>query len=154
MIEDARQGRLGGVLARSIRAALRPGVLMLALLVAFLGGRWSVRHSRAQGIDTPAIRDAAELERSLVDLEANLELGQSLVAHQTELKRRHERVSALACAAANGQQADSKRLAEAKTRRAHQVAHLSTDEDHEETDSMAPAAVTSPPIAARRTGAR
>ena len=68
-----------------------------------------------------------------------------MVTHQSELQRRHERVSALACNAAQGQVADEKRLAAAKAKRmaAHAVAHLDTDEDHGDDD----AASIAPPTA-------
>ena len=85
-------------------------------------------------VETPSLRDARELERSLGLLEARLLQGESWVEEQSDLKRRHEQVSALACESAELHARDSARVAINARRNAlrrEAAAAVALDEDDE-----------------------
>jgi hypothetical protein len=140
------------------RARFGPGVrrsvLFLALGTAFVLGRLSSRqpidHS---SITTAATREAEQLGRSLDMLEARLTQGEALVMHQAELRRRHERVSALACTAAAAQQQDATRLARDKamraSRRSTSAPAADGDGDGDDTASNEPPSLQGHALAAR-----
>jgi hypothetical protein len=93
-----------------MRHGRRPALLALALLGAFALGRGSGGDPVTAPLDTPALREAARLERTLDALEAELHVGAARVNEQAELQRRHERVSALQCASASAQLEEGARL--------------------------------------------
>jgi hypothetical protein len=99
------------------RFIARPSGALAALVAVFVLGRLSTTHPARPTVDTPALREAVEVDRSLSDLEAKLTEGEQWVVENTELKRRHERVSALACTAAVAQKDDAVRLAREKAAR-------------------------------------
>jgi hypothetical protein len=103
---------------RSLLGAVRRRAgLLFGLLIAFGLGRLSGRSTEPPPIETDATRNARALVRSLDELEARLTESSSWVVEQTDLKQRHEGVSALACASAVAHLHDMSRIAEAHQRR-------------------------------------
>jgi hypothetical protein len=110
-------------------------------MLAALLGRWSA-HLKVRA--RPCVPGSAErtLEHSLDDLEARLTVSEAWVLHQTELKRRHEQVSAIACENAEWHAKNMAHLAELHRQRAraHRASTPEDDDSGENAETSQPAA--------------
>jgi hypothetical protein len=137
---------LFGLLARPLGGPLRrftPG--LCGLLIAFALGRWSAQAPVRISGATDATQSAEALSRSLDQLEARLTESSAWVSEETDLRRRHEAVSELACASAAAHLRDMTRLADA-----HRHHPPSPAADQDEETSRAPAPGGPPSLAGRR----
>ncbi len=104
-----------------LRAKRRPLARYLAsalvVAAAFAFGRWSAREASPRKLDTPAVRQAARLEREVDAVEARLAAGQGWAMEGEDLRRRHQHVSELQCENAKMQLAISARLHAAELRK-------------------------------------